>query len=152
LSKWLSNISGDAMEKEQETILLVDDDQDLLDIIKTRLEQHGYHVVACNNGKEALQAFPQVRPHLVLMDLEMPEQNGLTSLIELAETFQRAETSTEGIGSVPIIVITGLEGEALKDVVKRTGIVCDYMRKPINTEQLAAKIAQAISGASTQAR
>lgn len=63
--------------RAKKTILCVDDDEQLLSVRKVILETRGYRVLACNNGREALQIFKQGGIDLVLSDLNMPELDGV---------------------------------------------------------------------------
>jgi DNA-binding response OmpR family regulator len=61
-------------------ILLVDDEVDFVDLMKTRLEANGYEVITANNGKEALDKFRLDKPVALLLDVMMPELDGLSVL------------------------------------------------------------------------
>ena len=59
-------------------ILLVDDEVDFLELMKTRLEANGYEVIIANNGREALDRFKNDKPAAMLLDIMMPEMDGLS--------------------------------------------------------------------------
>ena len=122
----------------------MDDDQDLADLIRVRLEAHGYGVEVCENGTQALEALHHgERPHAIVMDIEMPQKNGLTALYELKEEFQKSAGSRDSSAQIPVIVITGLKGVAIRELVQKTQIY-DYLEKPFDTKVLADKVARAI--------
>jgi DNA-binding NtrC family response regulator len=65
------------------TILVVDDDPDIQEVLRDRLESLGYEVLTASNGKDALESIAKESPQMVLLDIEMPEMNGLEVLKEL---------------------------------------------------------------------
>jgi DNA-binding NtrC family response regulator len=65
------------------TILVVDDDQDIREVLRDRLESLGYEVLTASNGKDALESINKQSPQMVLLDIEMPEMNGLEVLKEV---------------------------------------------------------------------
>ena len=67
------------MKKKDIRILLVDDEPDVIEIIKYNLEQEGYNVKTASNGKEALKKAQKNTPHLIIMDVMMPEMDGIRS-------------------------------------------------------------------------
>ena len=60
----------------QYRILLVDDEQDILDLLHYNLEKEGFQIVTAKNGSEAVSKVPEFKPHLILMDVMMPEMDG----------------------------------------------------------------------------
>src|ERR671922_3007963 len=64
-------------------ILVVDDDPDIQEVLQDRLESLGYEVLAASNGKEGLELLEKHSPHMVLLDIEMPQMNGLEVLREI---------------------------------------------------------------------
>jgi two-component system alkaline phosphatase synthesis response regulator PhoP len=76
------NSSGYFPMTLQKTILVVDDEQDIVDLVKYNLQREGYTVLTAKNGKEALQQ-SQKLPSLILLDVMMPEMNGLDLLKKL---------------------------------------------------------------------
>jgi DNA-binding response OmpR family regulator len=130
------------MEAIPKRILLVDDDQDFVNLIRIRLENLGYEVEACPDGEMAMKSFRQKKPNAVVLDIEMPQKNGLTTLIELRQENER--NSDDGDPSrVPVIVISGLGSSSIKRMIEEVGVY-DFLQKPFNTSVLADKIAKAI--------
>ena len=82
-------------------ILLVDDEVDFLELMKTRLEASGYEVITANNGKEALYRFKNDKPAALLLDIMMPELDGLSVLKQIRE--QDA--------TLPIFIVTAFSNE-----------------------------------------
>ncbi|PIE19194.1 MAG: DNA-binding response regulator [Arachnia propionica] len=110
------------------TILIVDDDPALSEMLEIVLAQDGYNVGRCSTGTAALQAFREQRPDLVLLDLMLPGRGGVDVCYDI-----RAESG------VPIIMLTAKSDTA--DVV--AGLEAgadDYVPKPFKTKELLARI------------
>jgi two-component system, OmpR family, alkaline phosphatase synthesis response regulator PhoP len=82
-------------------ILLVDDEIDFLQLLKVRLEANDYAVVTAMNGKEALEKFKREKPDALILDVMMPEINGLEVLREIRKEDQK----------IPIFIITAFSNE-----------------------------------------
>jgi len=89
-------------------ILIVDDEIDFLELMKVRLEANGYEVVTANNGKEALEKFRNDKPAAILLDIMMPEMDGLSVLKQIRE--QDAV--------LPVFIVTAFSNE---DRIKAAG-------------------------------
>jgi len=113
---------------EQRTILVVDDDQGLRELIRISLEHEGYTVIQAANGLECVSAVREQQPDLVLLDVMMPEMDGLEACSRLRE-FSR----------VPVLMLTARVQST--DIV--TGLdkgADDYLVKPFNMDELSARI------------
>lgn len=118
-------------------ILLVDDEDNNLDMLKRRLERRGYEVATATNGIEACQVFPRVVPDLVLMDMHMPELDGY-------EATRRLRATAAG-AAVPIIGLTVLAMAGDRERVLEAG--CDeYSTKPVVMDELLEKINHLLQG------
>ena len=73
------------MKKKDIKILLVDDEPDILEIVGYNLEQAGYQVFKAENGKEAVKQAQKVKPHLIIMDVMMPEMDGMEACEKIRE-------------------------------------------------------------------
>lgn len=110
------------------TILITDDDPDLLFTLGTQLEADGYQVEAAPNGAAALRLAEKALPHLAVVDLAMPVMDGF----ELARRLKQ-------LGNVPIIMLTALDDEENK--VKGLELYAeDYVTKPFSYRELNARI------------
>ncbi|MBI2889469.1 MAG: response regulator transcription factor [Nitrospirae bacterium] len=115
-------------------ILVVDDEPQVVDVLKRTLEQHGYSVREASNGREAMESAQRTRPDLILLDIGLPDLVGTEVCRRL-----RAEEETRRI---PIIMITALGSEADKVAAFEKG-ADDYITKPFNTREVVLR-AQAI--------
>jgi CheY-like chemotaxis protein len=78
-------------EGKNKLILLVDDDQDFLEILSTKLKDQGFNIETAKNGKEALEKLQHIKPDLIILDVMMPEMDGIDTAIELAKNFNLNE-------------------------------------------------------------
>lgn len=114
------------------TILVVDDERDLLDLIEYNLKKEGYDVLKAENGLEGIEMTQKHKPDLVLLDIMMPKMNGL-------ETCKLIRSDDE-IKHTPIIFLTAKSDE--KTEVKGLNLGADdFLSKPISTTKLVTRIA-----------
>ena len=117
---------------DQKTILVVDDDRELIDGLRSLLEKQGYKVIQANDGHQAKSVIYNQRPDLVILDMMMPRMGGYPVL----EHFR-------GKPDVPpIIMITANEGSRHKAYAEYLGVV-DYIRKPFAMERLLEAVNKA---------
>lgn len=110
------------------TILVVDDDQPIRRLLRNTLERAGYRVVEARNGREALDRFRAETPDAVLLDLGLPDRDGL----ELVPLLRRA-------GKVAILVVSARDATDQKVAALDLG-AADYVTKPFDTEELLARL------------
>jgi two-component system, OmpR family, alkaline phosphatase synthesis response regulator PhoP len=117
------------LNTNKETILLVDDEQNILDLASMYLVREGFDIVTSANGLEGLEKTRQIKPALVVLDLMLPGLDGFEICRKL-----RAEEN-----QVPIILLTARD----EDIDKILGLELgadDYMTKPFNPRELAARV------------
>jgi len=114
-------------------ILIVDDELDLLNLVKTRLEFHGYQVLYLNSGKDAVKTVQEKKPDLVILDIMIPDKNGYDICYELKNN---ANTT-----SIPVILFTA-KPEWKKEMGELGKFVKadDYISKPFESQVLLEKI------------
>lgn len=115
----------------REKILVVDDEEDILELLKYNLEREGYSVVLAQSGEEAVELAANVVPDLVLLDLMLPGMNGLEVCRILSHD---ARTS-----AIPIIILTARCEEA--DIVAGLELGADdYVAKPFSPRVVTARV------------
>lgn len=124
-----------AEERNRLQILATDDVPVNQELIRAILEKRGHHVTLASNGREAVEAWRNGAFDLLLMDIQMPEMDGLT-----AAGLIRAEEATRG-GHVPIIAMTAYAMPGDRERCLQSGMD-DYVAKPINPDELMAVIAR----------
>lgn len=120
------------------TILIVDDEKKLRDMIAVYLEQEGYRVVMAGNGREALYVARYEKPDLVLLDVMMPEMDGY----EFLRLFGRESDA-------PVIMLTAKVEEGDKVLGLEMG-ADDYIEKPFSVRELIARVRANLRRASRQ--
>src|SRR5436190_10736308 len=127
---------------EQKTILIVDDDIELVDGLRMLLERQGHRVIRASDGHQGKQAIYQQRPDLVILDMMMPRMGGYPVL----EHFKGKPDAP------PIIMITANEGSRHKAYAEYLGVV-DYIRKPFAMERLLESVQKGLAqGAAKEAK
>ena len=109
----------------KKTILVIDDEIDLQQLVKIALKSKGYNVETANNGQECLAGIEKFAPNLVLLDIEMPVLNGM----EVLQKIRQAPKPPA------VMMITGNEDVAIARKCMELG-ACDYLVKPFNFEYL----------------
>ncbi|MBI4546452.1 MAG: response regulator transcription factor [Ignavibacteriae bacterium] len=112
------------------TILVVDDEKDIIDLLKYNLRKEGYNVLTATNGKDALSQSQQ-RPNLIILDVMMPELDGFEVVKQLKKD---SKTS-----SIPVIFLTA-KGTELDEVLGLELGAEDYIVKPISIPKLLARV------------
>jgi len=122
-------------------ILLIDDEADLLNLLKERLEFHGYEAVYLNSGKGAVKFILDEKPDLILLDIMLPDKNGYDICLELKNNPQTA--------AIPVIIFTA-KAQWQKDMAALGKFVKadDYLFKPFEAEELLGKIEHLLGGKS----
>lgn len=123
------------MESNFGKILVVDDEQDIVEFINYNLKQAGYETATANNGDEAIRKAEVFRPDLILLDIMMPEKDGL-------QTIQQLRRNPE-LDSTIIIFLTALSDEKSEIEGLKLG-ADDYIAKPIKPELLLARLRTAM--------
>jgi len=119
------------MKNETIKILLVDDEPDILEIVGYHLKKEGYQVFKAMNGKEAVKNAQIYEPHLILLDIMMPEMDG----IEACEKIR----GIKGLENVMIVFFTA-RGEDYSQVAGFEAGADDYITKPVKPKVLISKV------------
>ena len=119
------------MRPEDIKILLVDDEPDILEIISYSLKNAGYNIYTATNGIEAIEQASKIEPHLIILDLMMPEMDG----IEACEVIRK----TEKIKNT-LITFLSARGEDYSQIAGFNAGADDYLTKPIKPKILLSKV------------
>lgn len=119
------------MKKQDIRILLVDDEPDILEILKYNLTSEGYQVSTAKNGIEGVEKAKKKKPHLIILDVMMPEMDG----IEACEKIR----NTEGLKDTIITFLTA-RGEDYSQVAGFDAGADDYITKPVKPKVLMSKV------------
>lgn len=115
----------------KQTILVVDDEKDLLDLIEYNLRKEGFNVLKAENGEEGIAMAKEHSPDLVLLDIMMPKMDGLQAVEEMRKDNE--------LKKIPIILLTARSDEKTEVEGLNKGSD-DYITKPISTTKLISRI------------
>ncbi len=119
------------MKKKDIKILLVDDEPDILEVIGYNLSSEGYQIATAENGVEAIAEAKKNTPHLVILDVMMPEMDGIEACEKLRKIPELSET---------IIAFLTARGEDYSQVAGFEAGADDYITKPIKPKVLLSKV------------
>ena len=112
-------------------ILIVDDEPHMLRVTELSIKKGGYQIVIGRNGKEALELAAREKPGLIVMDVSMPEMDGLTALTQLKANPETAK--------IPVIMLT-VRGQAMARQQAEQSGAAVYLTKPFSPSQLLAEV------------
>lgn len=119
------------MKKKEIKILLVDDEPDILEIVGYNLSSEGYQVSTAENGVEAIKVAKKERPHLIILDVMMPEMDGIETCEKLRNNSDLSNT---------LIAFLTARGEDYSQVAGFDAGADDYITKPIKPKVLVSKV------------
>ncbi len=119
-------------EKNTKTILCIEDDQEMIDLIRLILSRRGFEIRGANSGKEGLDIIRKDHPDLVLLDLMMPEMDGW-------EVYQQMKAD-EATKNIPVIVVTAKAQSIDKVLGLHIAKVDDYIAKPFSPQELLTSV------------
>ena len=117
----------DQTNANTQTILLVEDYEETRMMLRSWLERRGYRLVEAGNGQEAVDLAPLAHPDLILMDLRLPELNGIAATRRLRENV--------GLRNVPVVVVSALDPVLFRKAALSVGCA-EYLCKPIDLKKL----------------
>ncbi|MDT0556381.1 response regulator transcription factor [Patiriisocius hiemis] len=119
------------MKKKDTKILLVDDEPDILEIVGYNLTSEGYKVTTAENGIEAISIAKKLKPHLIILDVMMPEMDGIEACEKLRAIPDLSET---------VITFLTARGEDYSQVAGFDAGADDYITKPVKPKVLVSKV------------
>lgn len=127
---------SDGPEAErQKTILVADDDRDLVTALAIRLKAAGYKVLRAHDGEEAYRQAVENKPDLVILDVRMPAGGGLASIDRLKHSLTTR--------TIPVMFLTAFDDEEMRDEARKLG-AAGFFRKPFRDEEFMAGIRQVL--------
>lgn len=115
-------------EKSMKTVLVVDDEKPIVDILVYNLKKEGYNTLEANDGEEAIKIVTEQKPDLVLLDIMLPKMDGLTVCKRIRHNY-----------NVPIIMLSAKDEEIDKILGLELG-ADDYITKPFSVRELIARV------------
>lgn len=114
------------------SILICDDEQDIVNALEIYLSNPNYKIYKAYNGYEALDVIKQVDIHIVLMDIMMPKLDGISAMVKLRE-----------VSNIPVILLTAKSEDSDKILGLNVG-ADDYITKPFNPAEVVARVGSQI--------
>jgi CheY-like chemotaxis protein len=115
------------------TILVVDDEEVLCDLMQQELSYYGHEVHTANGGRKGIALFAQHRPHLTLLDLRMPEMSGIEVLKRIRALDPQAR----------VIILTGGGTEVWEKQARELGVT-EFFRKEVSLKDLVGALGKAL--------
>ncbi|MBE3119043.1 MAG: response regulator [Candidatus Atribacteria bacterium] len=119
-------------EKNTKMILCIEDEQEMIDLIRLILSPRGFEIRGANGGKEGLEIIRKYHPDLVLLDLMMPEMDGW-------EVYQQMKAG-EATKNIPVIVVTAKAQSIDKVLGLHIAKVDDFIVKPFSPQELLTSV------------
>ncbi len=121
----------------KKTIMVVDDEPSLIELVKAILEAEGYSVVSASSGKECLEKLKKTKPDLILMDMMMPSMSG-------RETTEKIRQNPETKDIKVVFLTVARFSDTGKDVLNKLRVL-DYITKPFDNDDLIRRVKKALS-------
>jgi two-component system alkaline phosphatase synthesis response regulator PhoP len=118
-------------------IMVVDDEENLVELVKTILEREEFEVISANNGQECLNKLKEVKPALILMDMMMPNMSGRETTEKI-----RANPKTKNL-KIAFLTVARFS-EVGKDTLKKMKVL-DYITKPFDNNDLVKRVKKLVS-------
>jgi len=121
---------------EKKRILCIEDEPEMIELIRIILERHGFSVIGALGGEEGLRIARQEKPDLILLDLMMPDVDGW-------EVYRRLKDD-EALKDIPVIVVTAKAQSIDKVLGLHIAKVDDYITKPFGPQELVESVNKAL--------
>ena len=126
------------------TVVCVEDDAEMIDLIKLILSRQGYEVIGANGGREGLDVIRKTLPDLVLLDLMMPDMDGW----EVYQQMREAEATRH----IPVIIVTAKAQSVDKMLALQIAKVDDYITKPFGPAELLTSVLRVLENVGIEAK
>jgi two-component system response regulator VicR len=128
-----------APDKQTQRVVVIEDDPEMIELVKLILTKEGFQVSGATGGKDGLKIIEQFKPDIVLLDLMMPDMDGW-------EVYQSMKTN-EGMKTIPVIIITAKAQSIDKVLGLHIAKVDDYITKPFSPSELASSVRKVLADA-----
>ena len=117
-------------------VLAIDDEPEMLSLVKYTLEQGGFEVHTCDNGRTAWDEIARIKPDVLILDVMLPGIDGYSLQLKISQD--------PALKDLPIIILTALEPS--KTLFQKFPQVAGFMTKPFKTQELLATVQRAVEG------
>ncbi|MFC1852806.1 response regulator [candidate division CSSED10-310 bacterium] len=127
------------MSDTKKTILVVDDEPDMVEFLVTFFQDNGFNVLTASDGKECLEKVKDVRPDLITLDITMPEESGVRAFRNIQESPDTKD--------IPVVIITGIAKDFRQFIHSRKKVEppAAYFEKPIDKDALLNKVKEILA-------
>ena len=130
-------MSNGTVETTGKVVVCIEDEPEMIDLVKLILSRKGFKVVGAMGGREGLEAIQHEKPDLVLLDLMMPDMDGW-------EVYQKMKAD-DATKAIPVIVVTAKAQSIDKVLGLHFAMVDDYITKPFGPEDLLESVEQVLA-------
>lgn len=130
------------MTEEKKTIVCVEDESEMIDLVRLILSRKGYEVIGAGGGREGLDTIKQVQPDLILLDLMMPDMDGW-------DVYQQIKANPD-TSDIPVIVVTAKAQNIDRVLGLHIAKVNDYISKPFSPQELVESVERVLTQKATQ--
>jgi DNA-binding response OmpR family regulator len=127
------------MESQAKRVVCIEDEPEMIDLVRLILGRKGFEVIGANGGVEGLEAVRREKPDLVLLDLMMPDMDGW-------EVYQQIKAD-EDLRHIPVVVVTAKAQSIDKVLGLHIAKVDDYITKPFGPQELLESVAKILGAA-----
>lgn len=125
------------MAEEKKRVVCIEDEPEMIDLVKLILERKGFELTGAMGGREGLEAVRRIKPDLVLLDLMMPDMDGW-------EVYQQMKAD-DTLKGIPVIVVTAKAQSIDKVLGLHIAKVDDYVTKPFGPQELLQSVERVLS-------
>ena len=125
------------MAEDKKTVICVEDEPEMIDLVKLILGRKGFDLTGAMGGREGLEVVRRIKPDLVLLDLMMPDMDGW-------EVYQQMKADEE-LAEIPVIVVTAKAQSIDKVLGLHIAKVDDYVTKPFGPQELLQSVERVLS-------
>ena len=129
-----------SMPEATKKVVCIEDEQEMIELVKLILSQHGFEVIGAVGGQEGLDKVAEIRPDLVLLDLMMPGIDGW-------HVYQKLRANPD-LRDIPVIMVTAKAQSIDKVLGLHIARVNDYITKPFGPQELVQSVKRVLSAAS----
>ena len=130
------------MTEEKKTVVCIEDEPEMIDLVKLILGRKGFDLTGAMGGREGLEAVRRIKPDLVLLDLMMPDMDGW-------EVYQQMKAD-DALSDIPVIVVTAKAQSIDKVLGLHIAKVDDYVTKPFGPQELLQSVERVLDRAETE--
>lgn len=124
------------------TVFVVEDDREFTSLLRLRFEMAGHRVLTTQSGVDAYELIQSARPDVVILDIFLPDMDGLTILKRLKSPINIETGRPSSTKNIPVVILTG-KAPMIENMARGEG-ACDFFLKPVEMDKLLNRISQLV--------